>query len=101
MILNDEKLSDLIKNGVVLVDFFADWCGPCKMMNPILASIESGNIAHVVKVNADLFPDLAKEYMVNSLPTILLYIDGELKQSFVGATPKPVIINAINSFTQE
>lgn len=79
--------------GVVLVDFWAPWCGPCRMVGPVLEAIaqEKGEKVKVVKVNVDENPGLASNYGVMSIPTMIIFKDGQLVDQFVGALPKPVI----------
>ena len=83
----------------VLIDFYADWCGPCKMMSPVIDEIaeELGENVKVVKINVDENVNLAENYEVMSIPTILVLKNGEVLKSFVGVTAKPSIIDALNS----
>ena len=73
--LEKENLNDVIKSGVWIVDFYADWCGPCKMLGPVLESID----ANILKINVDTHEELATTYGVMSIPTICFFKDGELK----------------------
>lgn len=79
---NEEVLKG---KGVVLVDFFATWCGPCKALSPILDELaEKVKDAKIVKVDIDADSDLASEYRVMSVPTLKIFKDGEVKESLVG-----------------
>ena len=89
MELKNENFHDLVKEGVVLVDFFAVWCGPCKMQSAVLEKIE--NSLKVIKVDIDQHEDLAKEFGVMSIPTLLLFKNGELVHKNVGFTPESEI----------
>jgi len=82
----------------VLIDFYADWCGPCKMMSPIIDEIaeEMSDTVKVGKVNVDENQDLAMEYGVMSIPTIVLLKNGEVQKAFVGVTDKEEIKQALN-----
>ena len=82
----------------VLVDFYADWCGPCKMMSPIIDEIaeEMKETIKVGKINVDENQDLAMEYGVMSIPTIVILKNGEVQKTFVGVTDKEEIKQAIN-----
>ena len=93
MILKDEKLNDLVHEGYVLVDFFATWCGPCKMQGAVLEKIEDK--LKIVKVDVDEHEDLASEYGVMSIPTLVLFKDGEVVKKPVGFTPADVIPSRI------
>jgi thioredoxin len=79
--------------GVVLADFWAPWCGPCRMVGPVLEAIarEKGEKVKIVKVNVDENPGLAANYQVMSIPTMIIFKDGQVVEQFVGALPKPVI----------
>lgn len=83
--------------GTVLVDFFADWCGPCKMMSPIIEQISEEGIGNlkVGKVNVDDNGELAEKYNVMSIPTIVVFRGGMPVKGFVGVTSKEEIENAI------
>ena len=82
--------------GVVIVDFYADWCGPCKMMSPIIDEIaEENSDIKVGKVNCDEEPNLAIKFDVMSIPTILIFKNGKLEKTFIGLTPKETILEAI------
>ena len=82
---NEEVLKG---KGVVLVDFFATWCGPCKALSPILDELaEKVKDAKIVKVDIDADSDLASEYRVMSVPTLKIFKDGEVKESLVGGRP--------------
>lgn len=85
----------------VLIDFYAEWCGPCKMMGPIIDEIaeEKEDNIKVGKVNIDENQDLAMEYGVMSIPTIVIIKNGEVKKTFVGARDKSEIIGAIIEFS--
>lgn len=93
-----QNFNEEVKNykGVVLVDFYADWCGPCKMMSPVVDEIANENEwAKVGKINCDEEIELAEEFGVMSIPTIIIFKNGEIAKTFVGVTPKEEIINAL------
>ena len=73
MELKNENFQEEIKTGLVLVDFFATWCGPCKMQSAVLEEIE--NEVKIVKVDVDQHESLAREYSVMSIPTLILFKD--------------------------
>ena len=82
--------------GVVLVDFYADWCGPCKMMSPVVDEIANENEwAKVGKINCDEEIELAEEFGVMSIPTLIIFKNGEITKTFVGVTPKEEIVSAL------
>ena len=84
----NENFNDLIKSGTHLVDFYAEWCGPCKMLAPVLEEIEGVNI---IKVDVDIHMDLAREYGVMSVPTLLYVKDGVVKNKTIGYISKEEI----------
>ncbi len=83
----------------VLVDFWATWCGPCKMLAPVIDEIagEYGEKIKVCKVNTDDHREAAVEYAINAIPTIILFKDGQMNQKWVGMTTKQVITDAIDA----
>lgn len=85
-----------INNGVVLVDFFATWCGPCKMLAPVLEELESDRSVKIVKVDVDECETLAQQYSIMSVPTLLLFKDGKLLDTKMGYMPKELITDWIN-----
>ena len=86
----------LNNNGRVLVDFYADWCGPCKMMSPVIDEIaEEVSEVKVCKLNVDNAQDVAANYDVMSIPTIMIFENGKVKQKFIGVTSKNAIIDAL------
>ena len=94
--LEKENLNDVIKSGVWIVDFYADWCGPCKMLGPVLESID----ANILKINVDTHEELATTYGVMSIPTICFFKDGELKQKVIGFRNKDDIEKILTSFSK-
>ena len=90
--LNHENFENEISNSTlpVLVDFWAEWCGPCKTLTPILEelSLELEKKLQVAKVNLDESQDLASKFSIRSIPTLLLFKDGELIDTKVGLLPK-------------
>ena len=80
-------------SGLILIDCYADWCGPCKMMAPILEEIaEERQDVKVCKVNVDEQPELASQFGVMSIPTLLVFRDGKLVNQAVGARPKAAVL---------
>jgi thioredoxin 1 len=91
----------MVKEGVPLIDFWAEWCGPCKMIVPVIDELvtEFDGKATIGKVDIDSEADLAERYNVSSIPTLLLLKDGEETKRFVGITPKAELVEAITSAT--
>jgi len=85
-------------SGTLVVDFWAEWCGPCRAVSPILDSLEEEGEITVAKVNVDDLPDIARAFNVTSIPLMRVYRDGELSETpIIGARPKPALIHAIQA----
>lgn len=92
--LEQENLHDVIKQGVYLVDFYAEWCGPCKMLAPVLETLES---IDVIKVNVDEHRELAMEFGVMSIPTLIFFKDGVEVHKEIGFRSKEELEQIISS----
>jgi len=99
-ILTDGNFNATIKKGVSLVDFWAAWCGPCRVQGPIVDEIadEIGDKANICKLDIDQHKKTAGQLGIQSIPTILIFKDGKMVQKFVGVKSKPILIKAINSY---
>ena len=86
--LEKDNFNEIIKEENILVDFYADWCGPCKMLGAELEKIDDIN---VLKVNVDLYADIAKKYGVMSIPTLIYFEKGKQKNKSIGFIPKEEI----------
>ncbi len=86
---------------LALVDFYAEWCGPCKMMGPILKDVkkEVGDIVTIIKVDVDKSPQAAQEYQVQGVPTLILFKNGKPLWRQSGVVPKAGLVNVIKKFT--
>ena len=78
-------------NNKVLVDFYADWCGPCRMLAPVLEEISNENIIKIVKVNVDNHEDIARRYGVMSIPTLVLFENGNEQKRNTGFIPREAV----------
>lgn len=89
-IIDSSNFKTEIENGIVVVDFFATWCGPCKMLAPVFDELntELDGDAKFVKVDIDKSPELAQQFNVSSVPTILIFKNGEPVESSIGFVPK-------------
>ncbi len=100
--IGEAKFEDeVIKAALpVLVDFWAPWCGPCKMLGPVLEEVAAANDGRlkVVKVNVDENPDLAQRYEVMSIPTMFLIKNGEVIESLMGAMNKQAILDKVEKY---
>lgn len=97
--LTSENFENEVKKSekIVIVDFYADWCGPCKMMAPIIDKVaeELGDSVKVGKVNTDENMDLAEEYGIMSIPTIMIFKNGQVDKVFNGVTDKNELLDAV------
>jgi thioredoxin 1 len=87
--LNSENFKEIINKGGHLVDFYAEWCGPCKMLAPVLEEID--NKVSIIKVDVDMHPDLAMEYGIMSVPTIVYIKDGKILKQTTGFQSKEML----------
>jgi thioredoxin 1 len=94
--------NEIIHSGKpVLVDFFTEWCGPCKMMAPILKEVkkEMGDAVTIIKVDVDKSPQAAQEYQVQGVPTLILFKNGKPLWRQSGVVPKTNLLGVIKNFT--
>lgn len=97
--LKDSNYKEFTQDGLVLVDIWAPWCNPCKQISPIVdqISLDFLNKVKVGKLNADESPDTVTELGIRSIPTILLYKNGEIVDKSIGMTTKQKLIELINN----
>lgn len=90
LVLNEENFVNEVSSGVVLIDFWAEWCGPCQMMLPILSDFANdiGDKVKVGKINVDENPSLAQQFRVMSIPTLIVLKDGKPVEMMVGVKQK-------------
>lgn len=97
--LTDKNFQHQIKSNVILVDFWAEWCAPCRMMAPVLNDVAgelTGN-AYVGKVNIEQYSSLAQQYQIRNIPTMILFKDGKEVARFVGMKNKEFLVQQINN----
>ncbi len=88
-----------VKDKLVVVDFFAEWCGPCKMMAPVLdqVSLQLGDKAKIVKLNTDDNPNTSMQYQITGIPCLIVFKNGKEFERLVGFRPAPQLLKDINS----
>ena len=97
------KFNEIIQsNDLVLVDFYADWCGPCKMMSPILQELKATmkEVVKIIKVNVDQHQDLASHFMVRGVPTLMLFQEGKMLWRQSGVLSAPDLVKIVTTHTK-
>ena len=99
--VNDSNFEDIVvkSDKPVVVDFWAEWCGPCRMIAPTMEELskEFSGKAVVVKCDVDNSPQVAMKYSIRNIPTVLFFKDGKIADKQVGAVPKSVFVNKLNA----
>jgi thioredoxin 1 len=94
--LTSENFNEETKEGVVLLDFWATWCGPCRMIAPVLDQLsEEQSFAKICKINVEEASELAAKYQVRAVPTIILLKDGEIQETLVGVQSKETLFKKL------
>ena len=95
--LSADNFNETIKSGITLVDFNADWCGPCQMQFPILKELaaEANGKYQIASVNVDIEQDLAAEYGISSIPCMVIFKDGKEVERIVGLRPKAALVKSL------
>lgn len=98
-IVESNEFKSEIENGITVVDFFATWCGPCKMLAPVLEGLsgEMEGKAKFIKVDIDQSLELANEFQISSVPTMVIFKDGQKVEQLVGFLPKEKIQQAVEA----
>jgi thioredoxin 1 len=98
--VGESEFNEEVKNGVVVVDFYADWCGPCKMIAPVLEEVdkELSDKVTFLKVDVDSNQRLAQEYGITSIPSIIFFKDGIKKEMHVGFLQKNSLVDKISTY---
>lgn len=99
---NTFKQNVLEQNGVIVVDFWAQWCGPCRKLTPLLEQIQNEfkDEIKIFKIDADKNINTSKEYGISSLPSVLIFKDGEVKEIMAGMMQKSAIISNIKKYLE-
>jgi thioredoxin 1 len=99
--LTTSNFDTTVKEGITLVDFWAEWCAPCRMMTPVLDELASeyDGKARIGKINVDNEPDLAMKFDVSSIPTLIVFKNGVISKRFVGVTSKGELAEALDGAT--
>lgn len=99
-IVNSEEFRSNVNEGLVVVDFFATWCGPCKMLAPVFEELSSemDGKATFLKVDVDQCGDIAREYSISTIPTMMIFKNGEKQETMVGFLPKESIKSNIEKY---
>ena len=97
--LDERRFSEAVNQGLMLVDFWAPWCGPCRAMTPVLESVaeELGDAVTVAKVNVDASPQLAGAFGIRSIPALFIIRDGQVVDQRVGVQSKEALIDLLRS----
>ena len=100
--ITDANFEEVVLNSKlpVLVDFWAEWCGPCRAVGPILDQIadEHGDKIKIVKLNTDEESAIAIKYGITSIPTLNVFVNGEVVKTIIGAKPKPALLKELEGF---
>ena len=95
-ITDEDNFDEEVATGRILVDFWAEWCGPCHMMAPVLESFEQDQGIPVIKIDVDRAPLLSQRFQIMSIPTMILFEDGEQVAMTTGAKPQAELLSALN-----
>ena len=99
MIITDDSFDEAVStNDLVLIDFWADWCGPCKKLSPILDEISNERGLLVGKLNIDENPQKMEEFSVHSIPTMVLFKSGQPVKTITGAKPKHLLLKELSEW---
>ena len=99
-VINENEYKELVLNGsgVVVLDFYASWCGPCRMLAPILEEVEEETSVTVYKMDVDECASVPREYGVMSIPTVCIFKDGKFQEKFIGFKQKEEIIDILSKY---
>jgi thioredoxin 1 len=101
--LNNENYKEIVSTGLTVVDVKTDWCGPCKVLSPIIDELsdEYGNIVKFGKLDADESGEIVKDLSIRNIPTILIYKDGEIVERSVGMISKNELKELVNKHLED